>query len=189
MRRSSNYKVQYACSHWTWRLDPPPFKKNNINPWDWGAPFHFCGFSKTKLVRKLSSTCLHALPTKTFHKFYITSIFCSKTCFSLQAWFFFHHTLYTLNIPITCSHNMVMAHTPAQISIYLWLNMEAYSEQRLFLFCTIHVQYRVPFQKKNFSFIRDGYVQFTSLKDKNCPQKYFYESKVYSSFHHSYQIS
>lgn len=102
---------------------------------------------------------------------------------------YFHHTLYTLNIPITCSHNMVMAHTPAQISIYLWLNMEAYSEQRLFLFCTIHVQYRVPFQQKKFSFIRDGYVQFTSLKDKKCLQKYFYESKVYSSFHHSYQIS
>lgn len=146
--------------------------------------------ARKKVVKYMSAWQeLHALPTKTFHKFYITSIFCSKTCFSLQACFFFHHTLYTLNIPITCSHNMVMAHTPAQISIYLWLNMEAYSEQRLFLFCTIHVQYRVPFQQKKFSFIRDGYVQFTSLKDKNCPQKYFYESKVYSSFHHSYQIS
>lgn len=92
---------------------------------------------------------------------------------------YFHYKLYTLNIPVTCSHNIVMAHTPAQISIYLWLNMEA-SEQRLFLFCTIHVQYRVPFKKKKFSFIRDGYVQIPSLKDKNCLQKYFYESKVYS---------
>lgn len=44
-----------------------------------------------------------------------------------------------------------MAHTPAQISIYLWLNMEA-SEQRLFLFCTIHVQSRVPFKKKKIFF-------------------------------------
>lgn len=68
--------------------------------------------ARKKVVKYMSAWQeLHALPTKTFHKFYITSIFCSKTCFSLQAWFFFHHTLYTLNIPITCSHNMVMAHT------------------------------------------------------------------------------
>lgn len=93
---------------------------------------------------------------------------------------YFHYKLYTLNIPVTCSHNIVMAHTPAQISIYLWLNMEA-SEQRLFLFCTIHVQYiESHSKKKKFSFIRDGYVQIPSLKDKNCLQKYFYESKVYS---------
>lgn len=93
---------------------------------------------------------------------------------------YFHYKLYTLNIPVTCRHNIVMAHTPAQISIYLWLNMEA-SEQRLFLFCTIHVQYiESHSKKKKISFIRDGYVQIPSLKDKNCLQKYFYESKVYS---------
>lgn len=73
-----------------------------------------------------------------------------------------------------------MAHTPAQISIYLWLNMEA-SEQRLFLFCTIHVQYRVPFKKKKIFFHKRWLCsKIPSLKDKNCLQKYFYESKVYS---------
>lgn len=142
--------IHTQLGDWT----PPSFKKKtkkNIRPMCTVSFLWFLQNKARKKVVKYMSAWqeLHALPTKTFHKFYITSIFCSKTCFSLQAWFFFHHTLYTLNIPITCSHNMVMAHTPAQISIYLWLNMEAYSEQRLFLFCTIHVQYRVPFQKKN----------------------------------------
>lgn len=136
-----------------WTPPPPTFKKNNINPWDWGAPFHFCGFSKTKLIRKLSSTRLHHrnymhYQQRHFINFILHIYFLPKLVFLFKP-DYFHHTLYTLNIPITCSHNMVMAHTPAQISIYLWLNMEAYSEQRLFLFCTIHVQYRVPFQKKN----------------------------------------
>lgn len=102
---------------------------------------------------------------------------------------YFHHTLYTLNIPITSSHNMVMAHTPAQ-NFYLFV-VEHGSLQRTEAVFVLHNSCAIqsPISKKKFSFIRDGYVQFTSLKDKKCLQKYFYESKVYSSFHHSYQIS
>lgn len=141
--------IHTQLGDWT----PPPFKKKQTKPWDLCVPFHFCGFSKTKLVRKLSSTCLHDrnymhYQQRHFINFILHIYFLPKLVFLFKP-DYFHHTLYTLNIPITSSHNMVMAHTPAQISIYLWLNMEAYSEQRLFLFCTIHVQYRVPFQKKN----------------------------------------
>lgn len=134
----------------TWR-----FKKRN--PWDRGTVFHFCGFSKTKLIRKLSSTWLHDRNYMHCQQRHFINFIFFYIYILLQNLFFlfkpdyFHYKLYTLNIPVTCSHNIVMAHTPAQISIYLWLNMEA-SEQRLFLFCTIHVQYRVPFKKKKIFF-------------------------------------
>lgn len=91
LRRSSNYKEQYADSHSTWRLEPPPpFKqktKKHMRPM---CTVSFLWFLQNKAYKKVvkytsASQELHALPTKTFHKFYITSIFCSKTCFSLQA--------------------------------------------------------------------------------------------------------
>lgn len=100
-----------ACSHWTWRLDPPPpFKKNNINPWDWGAPFHFCGFSKTKLVRKLSSTCLHDrnymhYQQRHFINFILHLYFVPKLVFLFKPDFFFiiHyiHLTFLLHVVIT----------------------------------------------------------------------------------------
>lgn len=130
---------------------------------------------------------LHALPTKTFYKFYFffTYIFCSKTCFSSSSLIIFIIN-YTLNIPVTCSHNIVMAHTHLHkfLSICGWtwklVNRGSFCSAQFM--CNIESHSK----KKKFSFIRDGYVQVPSLKDKNCLQKYFYESKVYSWFHHPY---